>query len=152
MDRKIRENQVKTKKASSKKNQLVKRAKAITAEIKVLMGPMSRTLRSVLRQLDIELTLYWSGQFVGPQISKLLEQNRYTIVLEKLQQTFNKISPSLSETQIDKAECFLVQLGIVMGSVFRLLKLVKVTKKMNDADILTLFNMNSNHFLRTIEL
>ena len=66
MDRKIRENQVKTKKASSKKNQLVKRAKAITAEIKVLMGPMSRTLRSVLRQLDIELTLYWSGQFVGP--------------------------------------------------------------------------------------
>ena len=64
-----------------------------------------------------------------------MEQNRYSIVLEKLQQTFKKISPSLSETQFDKGECFLVQLGFVMGSFFRLLKLVKVTKKMNDADI-----------------
>ena len=58
VERTIRENQVKTKKASSKKNQIVKRIKAINAEIKVLMGPISRTLRSVLRQLDTEMTLY----------------------------------------------------------------------------------------------
>ena len=63
--------------ASSKIKQLKTSVSRIESEIQELQGPMMKMLRTVLRKLGIELTVYWAGTFVGPQIAKLMHESRY---------------------------------------------------------------------------
>ena len=42
---------------------------------------MSRAIRTGLRDIGIELTAYWSGTFVGPQISKLMGKDAFATML-----------------------------------------------------------------------
>ena len=76
--------------------QLQQSVKKITAKIKELAGPMSNAVRSALRGLGIELTVYWSGQFVGPQIAKLMSKEAYREFFGQLDQAFNVMTPKLS--------------------------------------------------------
>ena len=56
------------KKTKTSIQQLQSGINKITQQLKELQGPMARTLRTALKELDVELTVYWAGQFVGPQI------------------------------------------------------------------------------------
>ena len=111
VDSQIRATNKQLKQVKEQKAKMEKGRKKITAEIKDLIGPMSRTLRSSVPQLGIELTVYWAGQFVGPQITKLLDQERYKFVLENLQATFVGIVHKLSIDYRDVAEAFWLQMG-----------------------------------------
>ena len=72
IDKQLQEN---GKKAKKKLGFQVKQLQASQAKIALaiqdLVGPMCKTLRAALRRLGVELTVYWSGTFVGPQIAKL---------------------------------------------------------------------------------
>ena len=55
-------------------NDLKTTVRKIEVEIKELAGAMSRAIREALREIGIELTIYWSGQFVGPQMEKMMSK------------------------------------------------------------------------------
>ena len=81
--------------------------KKIGDEIKQLVGPMSRTLRTALRAIGIELTVYWSGAFVGPQIAKLMDRDRYKFTTDNLFATFETMHENLTDEEIRAGESFL---------------------------------------------
>jgi type II secretory pathway component PulM len=53
------------------------RIKQLANEVKELSGPVSAAIRRTLRELGIELTIYWDGTFVRSQIDKLRDRSRY---------------------------------------------------------------------------
>ena len=121
-------------KIDAAKSQIVKLQKSIkkiSSDIKNLVGPMSRTLRTALRHLGVELTMYWSGAFV-----KLLDQNRYKFILDNLEATFASMIEHLSEGERDKAEGFLIKTSTTFCAYFELLKAMKSMKKFSDQDII----------------
>ena len=59
-----------------------------------MQGPMTKMLRTVLRKLGIELTVYWAATFVGPQIDKFRMHNRYELLGQNLQHTYETIKIS----------------------------------------------------------
>ena len=64
----------------------------VTKEVKELKGPISVTIRNALREIGIELTIYWAGTFVGPQIAKLTDWDRYKILLEAIEWTLASLN------------------------------------------------------------
>ena len=114
--------------------QLQQSVKKITAKIKELAGPMSNAIRSALRALGIELTVYWSGQFVGPQIAKLMSKEAYTEFFHQLNQAFTAINPKLLIPEIQQGRALLNEIRQLFGSYFVLLSLVKRTQKITVSD------------------
>ena len=70
---------------------------------------MCKTLRAALRRLGVELTVYWSGSFVGPQIAKLLEENRYQFIFQNIRAMLDKLRPDLTDTEISQGEAVIQQ-------------------------------------------
>ena len=114
--------------------QLQQSVKKITAKIKELAGPMSNAVRSALRGLGIELTVYWSGQFVGPQIAKLMSKEAYHEFFGQLDQAFNVMTPKLSTYEIHQGRALLHEMRQLFGTFFILLSLVKTTQKISLSD------------------
>jgi len=114
--------------------QLQQSVKKITAKIKELAGPMSNAVRSALRGLGIELTVYWSGQFVGPQIAKLMSKEAYREFFGQLDQAFNVMTPKLSTDEIKQGRALLHEMRQLFGTFFILLSLVKTTQKISLSD------------------
>ena len=114
--------------------QLQQSVKKITAKIKELAGPMSNAVRSALRGLGIELTVYWSGQFVGPQIAKLMSKEAYREFFGQLDQAFNVMTPKLSTYEIHQGRALLHEMRQLFGTFFILLSLVKTTQKISLSD------------------
>ena len=118
--------------------QLQQSVKKITAKIKELAGPMSNAVRSALRGLGIELTVYWSGQFVGPQIAKLMSKEAYREFFGQLDQAFNVKTPKLSTDEIKQGRALLHEMRQLFGTFFILLSLVKQHRKYLFQMLLTL--------------
>jgi hypothetical protein len=95
---------------------------------------MSRAVREALREVGIELTIYWSGQFVGPQMEKLMPKKAYQHFITKLKTTLDFMKSQLSEDEFQKGKAFLLQLEQVFASFFTLFGLVKTTKKLTMSD------------------
>ena len=96
---------------------------------------MCKTLRAALRRLGVELTVYWSGSFVGPQIAKLLEENRYQFIFQNIRAMLDKLRPDLTDTEIVEGEAFIQQAELVFTCFFALLKSVKVTHKLSATEL-----------------
>ena len=93
-----------------------------------MQGPMTKMLRTVLRKLWIELTVYWAGTFVGPQIDKLRTHNRYELLGQNLRYTYETIKIKLTDADLE-CECgehFLLKMEEILCVFFSILKLVKV--------------------------
>ena len=54
-----------------------------------------------IREIGIELTIYWTGTFVGPQIAKLVGWDRGEILLEAIQQSL----ATLNLTEDERMKC-----------------------------------------------
>ena len=80
----------------------IKQTKAkIAKEVKELKGPISVAIRNALREIGIELTIYWAGTFVGSQIAKLADWDRYKILLEAIEWTL----ATLNLTDNERMKC-----------------------------------------------
>ena len=73
----------------------------VTKEVKELKGPISVAIRNALRAIGIELTIYWAGTFVGSQIAKLADWDRYKILLEAIEWTL----ATLNLTDNERMKC-----------------------------------------------
>ena len=97
-----------------------------------------KMLRTVLRKLGIELTVYWAGTFVGPQIAKLMHESRYKFIWVNLRATFETMVDQLTPQEIEHCRDFLVNMEGVFDVYFELLRLVKVPNMINSKDISSL--------------
>ena len=127
VDAQIRENERRTQVTRASIGKLQISIKKITEEIRHLAGPMSRMLRTVLRALGVELTIYWAGTFVGPQIAKLMDQDKYKYILENLEGAFCNILHKLTDEERNAGEQLLIVILQVFTAYFELLKRVKIT-------------------------
>ena len=90
------------------------RIKQLANEVKELSGPVSAAIRRTLRELGIELTIYWAGTFVGPQIDKLRDRSRYTFILDAIQNTISAFKSTSKE--IPRSD-LLIRLAISGGNM-----------------------------------
>ena len=72
-----------------KQNQ--ERIKKLKLQMKEMDGPASKAFDEALRVLNIQLTIYFSGEFVGPQISKLAQDHCWKGVTDHVHNTLDKL-------------------------------------------------------------
>ena len=106
----------------------------IEGEIKNLAGPMSQGIRSALRALGIELTIYWSGTFVGPQISKLMPKDSFLHFFAEIEASFVRMQSKLTLEEITQGQHLLMDMKRLFGAFFILLHLLKHTHKVTLSD------------------
>ena len=80
------------------------------------------------------LTIYWAGTFVGPQIAKLMDQDKYKYILENLEGAFCNILHKLTEER-NAGKQLLIEMHQVFTEYFELLKRVKVTHMLSPCHI-----------------
>ena len=79
-----------------------------------MQGPMTKMLRTVLHKLGIELTGYWAGTFVGPQIDKLRTHNRYELLGQNLRYAYETIKIKLTDAECECGEHFLLKMEEIL--------------------------------------
>jgi hypothetical protein len=106
--------------------------KQLSSAILDLSGPTSHCMRKMLREIGIELTIYWSGTFVGPHIGKLADRDRYKLILDELERTLQEMT--LTEEEVANAMHILTKTRELWSAFFNLHKLLKVTKQLFETD------------------
>ena len=87
----IRKNGKQQQEVKNEIQQLKTYVAKLESKIKELAGPMSICVCQALRDLGVELSVYWSGAFVGPQIAKLMDQGRYMYIFVKLRKHWTEV-------------------------------------------------------------
>ena len=123
----VRDNGKKQSKLKLDIQQLKVSIQKLEIKIKELAGPMSVSVRRALRDLGVELTVYWSGAFVGPQITKLMDQSRFRYIFIRLREALDTMRDVLTDPEIKNGEHILSMFENASCSFFKLLSLVKVT-------------------------
>ena len=98
--------------------------------MKEFSGPLAQTVRKALRELDVELTMYLAGQFVGPQIDKLMDAKKYLHIFNSLQKKLEDICPQMISPKFEDFEVLIAELLVLWTQYFELRGCVKVTHKL----------------------
>ena len=110
----------------------------VTKEVKELKGPISVAIRNALRAIGIELTIYWAGTFVGSQIAKLADWDRYKILLEAIEWTLATLGLNLTDNERMKCNMLMAETETVRNLFFNVHKRLKHTRTFSNTDIITL--------------
>jgi hypothetical protein len=97
----------------------------VTKEVKELKGPISVAIRNALREIGIELTIYWAGTFVGSQIAKLADWDRYKILLEAIEWTLATLGLNLTDNERMKCNMLMAETETVWNLFFNVHKRLK---------------------------
>ena len=135
IEKDIRNNAKQQQAAQKEKTNLQAIFKKISHEMQELSGPMAQTVRKALRELDVELTMYWPGQFVGPQIDKLMDAKKYLHIFNSLQKKLEEICPQMTSPEIEDFEVLVAELLVVWTQYFELRGCVKVTHQLSKQEI-----------------
>ena len=120
IEKDIRNNAKQQQAAQKEKTNLQAIFKKISHEMQELSGPMAQTVRKALRELDVELTMYWAGQVVGPQIDKLMDAKKYLHIFNSLQKKLEEICPQMTSPEIEDFEVLVAELLVVWTQYFEL--------------------------------
>jgi hypothetical protein len=73
--------------------------------------------------------VYWSGTFVGPQISKLMPKDALKQFVGDLQTAFLSMHEKLNPQEIEHGQALLLQIRRLLAAFFVVLSLLKHTNK-----------------------
>ena len=110
VEKQLKDTNKKIDQATSTIKKLQTSVNNIQAKIKEMQGPMTKMLRTVLRKLGIELTVYWAGTFVGPQIDKFRTHDRYELLGQNFRLTYESIKIKLTDAECECGEHFLLKI------------------------------------------
>ena len=121
------------KEIADKRSQISSANKAL----KSIKGPMTEAYEEALCVLGIKLTTYFAGEFVGPQISKLAENQCYQVIFTHLAAKIEHeyLQENLDEDQLLRARVLVHHMRIFYDAFFKMYLLCKTTEPKSDEDI-----------------
>jgi len=112
--------------------------KQLKVQMKEMDGPIANAFDEALRTLNIQLTIYFSGEFVGPQISKLAHGDCWKGITEHLLKTLNQLKHdgTISGDEHFKGVVLTHRTGLLFKSFFSVYTMLKSMVPKTDAQIL----------------
>ena len=112
--------------------------KQLKVQMKEMDGPIANAFDEALRTLNIQLTIYFSGEFVGPQISKLAHGDCWRGITEHLLKTLNQLKHdgTISGDEHFKGVVLTHRTGLLFKSFFSVYTMLKSMVPKTDAQIL----------------
>ena len=127
-------------------------------QMKEMDGPIAKAFDEGLRTLNIQLTIYFSGEFVGPQISKLAHADCWKGITDNVSKTLQQLTDVgiISADQHFKGSVVVHQSRLLFQSFFPLYTMLKTMVPKTDNQILeiqgaiTIFASNYRKYINKV--